>query len=84
MSTSRKKAPPLRKPPTVARELLEIREALELARNHAHVAGAAVTAENHHLDSIAIVIQRSVADAIGRALERLEAVTQRCKAVRHD
>ncbi len=79
-STRAKSAHPISKPPTVATELLDVRQRLVLAMATSYVCAAALRAqEADHDAEAAQVLQRHVSDELDRQIERLDGLAARCQ-----
>jgi hypothetical protein len=79
-STRAQPAQPVLKPPTVAMELLDVRQRLALAMATSYVCAAALRAQEADRDAEAArVLQRHVGDEIERQCERLDELAVRCQ-----
>jgi hypothetical protein len=75
-----KPAQPVSKPPTVANELLDVRQRLALAMAASYVCAAALRAQRADHDvSAARVLRRHVGDELDRQIERLDSLAARCQ-----
>jgi hypothetical protein len=78
------KRPPVSKSdrqiPAISAELADIRLRLSVAMSAAYVASAALKAQEADSDvDAALVLQRSVGDALDAQIERLDVLVARCK-----
>jgi len=77
-----KKKPAKRRsaPPDISKDLLDVRQRLQLVKSRVHVCMEAVGAEDSGSgDDIALILQHDVGDEIDRQVEVLERIAARIK-----